>query len=155
MTGHHDRSAFASATPPLDDWLRQTAQQHQRRGLSKTFVAILDDEPGRILGYYALTACEVLTETLPDNLNRKSPRKIPAVRLGRLAVDRTVQGRGLGAHLLMDAISRSRRVLDHIGIHALFVDAKDEAAAAFYAKYGFRPLPGDPLMLVLPLVGLR
>ena len=155
MTGHHDRSAFASATPPLDDWLRQTAQQHQRRGLSKTFVAILDDEPGRILGYYALTACEVLTETLPDNLNRKLPRKIPAVRLGRLAVDRTVQGRGLGAHLLMDAISRSRRVLDHIGIHALFVDAKDEAAAAFYAKYGFRPLPGDPLMLVLPLVGLR
>jgi GNAT superfamily N-acetyltransferase len=152
LTGQHDRSAFASGSPPLDEWLRQTAQQHQRRGLSKAFVAVLDDQPARILGYYALTACEVLTAALPDDLARKLPRRIPAVRLGRLAVDRSIQGNGLGAHLLVDAIERSRRVLENIGVHALFVDAKDEAAAAFYRKYGFRALPDDALTLVLPLV---
>lgn len=154
MTGRHDRSAFESASAPLDDWLRRTAQQHQQRGISKTFVAISDDEPTRILGYYALTACEVLTAQLPQDLARKLPRNVPGIRLGRLAVDRTVQGQGLGEHLLMDALDRSRRVLEHIGIHALFVDAKDERAASFYLKYGFRPLPQDALTLVLPLARL-
>ena len=122
--------------------------------MSKTFVAVSDDEPARILGYYALTACEVLTEDLPEDLARKLPRKVPGIRLGRLAVDRSVQGQGLGEHLLVDAIDRSLRVLEHIGIHALFVDAKDERAAAFYRKYGFRRLPEDSLKLVLPLTGL-
>lgn len=154
LTGHHDRSAFASASPPLDAWLQQTAQQHQRRGLSRTFVAVQDEQPARILGYYALTACEVLTGVLPEDLSRRLPRRIPAVRLGRLAVDRSVQGQGLGALLLMDAIDRSRRVLEHIGVHALFVDAKDAAAASFYRKYGFRALPDLESTLVLPLGGI-
>ena len=154
MTGRHERSAFASASAPLDAWLRQTAQQHQRRGISKTFVAVTDEEPGRILGYYALSACEILTDELPAQLAGKLPRRVPGIRLGRLAVDRSVQGQGLGEHLLTDAIERARRVLEHIGVHALFVDAKDERAAAFYRKYGFRPLPDDSLKLVLPLAGL-
>ena len=135
-------------------WLRQTAQQHQRRGISKTFVAVADDEPSRILGFYALTACEVVSQDLPDDLAKRLPRKVPGIRLGRLAVDRTVQGQGLGELLLMDALDRARRVLEHVGVHALFVDAKDERAAAFYRKYGFRPLPEQPLQLVLVLAGL-
>ena len=135
-------------------WLRQTAQQHQRRGISKTFVAVADDEPSRILGFYALTACEVVSQDLPDDLAKRLPRKVPGIRLGRLAVDRTVQGQGLGALLLLDALDRARRVLEHVGVHALFVDAKDERAAAFYRKYGFRPLPEQPLQLVLVLAGL-
>ena len=154
LTGLHDRNAFASASAPLDDWLRKTAQQHQRRGISKTFVAVSGEEPARILGYYALTACEVLSEDLPTEIAKRLPLKVPGIRLGRLAVDRTVQGQGLGELLLMDAIDRSRRVLQHVGIHALFVDAKDERAAGFYRKYGFRPLPQDSLKLVLPLAGL-
>ena len=101
-----------------------------------------------------MTACEILTDELPEDLASKLPRKIPGIRLGRLAVDRSVQGQGLGEHLLMDAIERSRRVLEHIGVHALFVDAKDERAAAFYRKYGFRPLPDDSLKLVLPLAAV-
>lgn len=91
---------------------------------------------------------------MPEDLTKKLPRKVPGIRLGRLAVDRSVQGQGLGEHLLMDAIDRSRRVLEHINIHALFVDAKDERAAPFYRKYGFRTLPDDFLKLVLPLTGL-
>jgi len=154
LTGRHDRSAFESGSAQLDAWLRQTAQQHQRRGISKTFVAVADDAPSRILGFYALTACEVLTEALPPDLAKKLPRKIPGIRLGRLAVDRSMQGQGLGELLLVDAIARARRVLEHVGVHALFVDAKDEQAAAFYRQYSFRPLPSDPLRLVLPLAGL-
>lgn len=154
FTGRHDRSAFESGSAQLDAWLRQTAQQHQRRGISKTFVAVADDAPSRILGFYALTACEVLTEELPPDLAKKLPRKIPGIRLGRLAVDRSMQGQGLGELLLADAIQRAGRVLEHLGVHALFVDAKDEQAAAFYRKYSFRPLPSDPLRLVLPLAGL-
>lgn len=154
LTGRHDRNAFESASEPLDAWLRHTARQHQRRGISKTFVAVSDEEPTRILGFYALTACEILTDELPEDLAKKLPRKTPVIRLGRLAVNRSVQGQGLGEHLLMDAIERARLVLEHIGVHALVVDAKDERAAAFYAKYGFRPLPNDPLRLVLPLTGL-
>ena len=154
LTGRHDRSAFESGSAQLDVWLRQTAQQHQRRGISKTFVAVADDAPSRILGFYALTACEILAEDLPHDLAKKLPRKIPGIRLGRLAVDRSVQGQGLGELLLVDAIARARRVLEHVGVHALFVDAKDEQAAAFYRKYSFQPLPSDPLRLVLPLAGV-
>ena len=154
LTGRHDRSAFESASAQLDAWLRQSAQQHQRRGISKTFVAVAADAPSRIFGFYALTACEVLTAELPQVLAKKLPRKIPGIRLGRLAVDCSMQGQGLGELLLMDAIERARRVLEHVGVHALFVDAKDERAAAFYRKYAFQPLPSDPLRLVLPLAGL-
>jgi GNAT superfamily N-acetyltransferase len=154
LRGNHDRSRFDSGSGELDLWLRQTAQQHQRRGISKTFVAVAEDEPSRSLGFYALTACEVVSQDLPDDLAKRLPRKVPGIRLGRLAVDRTVQGQGLGELLLMDALDRARRVLEHIGVHALFVDAKDERAAAFYRKYGFRPLPEQPLQLVLVLAGL-
>jgi GNAT superfamily N-acetyltransferase len=154
LRGNHDRSRFDSGSGELDRWLRQTAQQHQRRGISKTFVAVAYDEPSRILGFYALTACEVVSQDLPDDLAKRLPRKVPGIRLGRLAVDRTVQGQGLGELLLIDALDRARRVLEHVGVHALFVDAKDERAAAFYRKYGFRPLPEQPLQLVLVLAGL-
>jgi GNAT superfamily N-acetyltransferase len=151
LTGRHERSAFESGSAQLDAWLRQIAQQHQKRGISKTFVAVADDAPSRILGYYALTACEILTEELPEDLAKKLPSQVPGVRLGRLAVDRSVQGQGLGELLLVDAITRTKLVLEHVGVHALFVDAKDKPAAGFYRKYGFRPLPSDPLRLVLPL----
>lgn len=151
LRGNHDRSRFDSGSVELDRWLRQTAQQHQKRGISKTFVAVVDDDPSRILGFYALTACEVVSQTLPAGLAKKLPRKVPGIRLGRLAVDRSVQGQGLGELLLMDAIDRALRVLEHVGVHALFVDAKDERAAGFYRKYGFRPLPDQPLALVLVL----
>jgi len=154
LAGRHDRRAFESGSAQLDAWLRQTAQQHQRRGISRTFVAVTHDAPSRILGFYALTVCEVVADELPEDLAKRLPRRVPAIRLGRLAVDRSVQGQGLGEHLLMDAISRAKLVLEHVGVHALFVDAKDAHAAAFYRKYGFRPLPSHPLTLVLVISGL-
>lgn len=123
MTARRDRRAFESASAQLDAWLRQTAQQHQRRGISKTFVAATEEAPSRILGFHALTVCEVVADELPEDLARKLPRRVPGIRLGRLAVDRSVQGQGLGELLLMDAIKRAKLVLEHVGVHALFVDA--------------------------------
>ena len=154
LSGRHNRSQFQSGSGDLDLWLRQTAQQHQKRGISKTFVAVDDAEPARVLGFYALTACEASTQEPPDELSRRLPRKVPGIRLGRLAVDRATQGQGLGELLLLDAIRRSRWVLEHVGVHALFVDAKDAKAAAFYRKYGFRSRPDQPLRLVVVLAGI-
>lgn len=154
LSGRYDRRAFESGSEPLDTWLRETAQQHQRRGLSKTFVATSDDAPTRILGFYALTACEVVSDDLPEEMAKRLPRRVPGLRLGRLAVDRSVQGQGLGELLLVNAIERSRTVLEQVGVFALFVDAKDNRAAAFYRKYGFRPLPAQTPTLVLPLAGV-
>src|SRR5438094_7992674 len=106
LTGRHDRRAFESGSEPLDTWLREIAQQHQRRGLSKTFVATSAEAPTRILGFYALTACEVMSAELPEEMAKRLPRTIPGLRLGRLAVDRSVQGQGLGELLLVNAIDR-------------------------------------------------
>jgi GNAT superfamily N-acetyltransferase len=154
LTGRHNRGAFESGSAQLDVWLRQTAQQHQSKGVSKTFVAVTDDAPSRILGFYALTVCEVVAQDLPEDLAKKLPRRVPGIRLGRLAVDRSMQGQRLGELLLVDAIKRAKLVLEHVGVHALFVDAKDDQAAAFYRKYGFRPLPNDPHTLVLVVAAL-
>ncbi len=154
LTGRHNRGAFESGSAQLDVWLRQTAQQHQNKGISKTLVAVTDDAPSRILGFYALTVCEVVAQDLPEDLAKKLPRRVPGIRLGRLAVDRSMQGQRLGELLLVDAIKRAKLVLEHVGVHALFVDAKDDQAAAFYRKYGFRPLPNDPHTLVLVVAGL-
>ena len=154
LTGRHNRGAFESGSAQLDVWLRQTAQQHQSRGTSKTFVAVTDDAPSRILGFYALTVCEVVAQDLPEDLAKKLPRCVPGIRLGRLAVDRSMQGQRLGELLLVDAIKRAKLVLEHVGVHALFLDAKVDQAAAFYRKYGFRPLPNDPHTLVLVVAGL-
>lgn len=155
LSGNHDRKRFECGSAALDLWLHHTARQHQRRGISRTFVAVTQDAPTRVLAYYALTVCEVVTQDLPENGARRLPNKIPGVRLGRLAVDRSMQGQGLGKLLLMDAIDRAQKVLEHVGVHALFVDAKDDGAASFYRKYGFQAFPDAPLQLVLVLKASR
>ncbi|MDP1956752.1 MAG: GNAT family N-acetyltransferase, partial [Rhodocyclaceae bacterium] len=96
LTGSHDRQAFDCGRQELNDWLRQVARQHQDKGLSKTFVAIREELPARICGYYALTLAEIENRHLPEDWRKKLPRRIPGVRLGRLAVDKECRGKGLG-----------------------------------------------------------
>jgi hypothetical protein len=91
LTGSHDRSGFDCGHHGLDDWLRKVAGQHQKKGLSRTFVAILEQNPARICGYYALTLSELENRHLPPVWSKKLPRRNPGVRLGRLAVDRSFQ----------------------------------------------------------------
>jgi GNAT superfamily N-acetyltransferase len=131
--------------------LAQTARQHQQKDISQTFVAVEPERPGTILGFYALSACELGTADLPAQLVAKLPGRIPAVRLGRLAVARSVQRQGLGKLLLVDAIKRVCGVREQIGVFALFVDAKDEEAVTFYARFGFTSLPQATRTMVLPL----
>ena len=155
LTGSHDRQAFDCGRMELNAWLRQVANRHQKKGLSKTFVAVREDDPTRIGAYYALTLAELDSHHLPDAWRKKMPRRAPGVRLGRLAVDLRLQGKGLGEMLLVDALTRAQRVYMEAGGIGLFVDAIDEQAANFYKRYGFEAAPDQPLLLFLPVQSLR
>ncbi|MHB0983466.1 MAG: GNAT family N-acetyltransferase [Thiobacillus sp.] len=149
LTGSHDRRGFDCGRPELNDWLRQVARQHQDKGLSKTFVASREALPDRICGYYALTLAELENRHLPEAWRKKLPRRIPGVRLGRLAVDGQYQGKGLGELLLIDALTRTRRIVTEAGGIGLFVDAIDEQAAGYYRRFGFVASPDNSLLLFL------
>ena len=151
LTGDHDRQGFDCGRSELNDWLRQVARQHQDKGLSKTFVAVQEEAPASICGYYALTLTEIDHRHLPDVLRKKLPQRIPGIRLGRLAVDQRYQGKKLGELLLVDALMRAQRIHQEAGVVGLFVDALDESAAGFYRHFGFLPAPDNPLMLVFPV----
>lgn len=149
--GRQQRTAFDCGQPMLNDWLRHRAGQYDRKGLARTFVAV---EPGEnlVLGYYALSNHRVVYETLSEDETKGLPSiDIPVVLLGRLAVDRAIQGQGLGECLLIDALRRAVQIAEHIGIRAIEVEAIDESARKFYLKYGFKSLRDDPRHLYLPL----
>lgn len=149
LAGDHDRQGFDCGRQELNDWLRQVARQHQDKGLSKTFVAIREEAPTRICGYYALTLAELEPRHLPETWRKKLPRRIPGVRLGRLAVDSQYQGKGLGELLLINALTRAQRIYAEAGGIGLFVDALDEQAAGYYRNFGFTETPDNPLLLFL------
>lgn len=151
LAGDHDRQGFDCGRQELNNWLRQVARQHQDKGLSKIFVAVREEAPDRICGYYALTLAELENRHLPEVWRRKLPRRIPGVRLGRLAVDRQYQGKGLGEMLLVDALTRAQRIYAEAGGIGLFVDALDEQAAGYYLNFGFEASPDNPLLLFLPV----
>jgi GNAT superfamily N-acetyltransferase len=161
LTGRHDRNGFDCGVEPLNQWLRQTALQHQGKGVSRTFVAVPADaaasesemaaQAGGILGFYALTSAFVLTEDLPAAQAKRYPRQIPVTRLGRLALRYDMQGQGLGKLLLADAVSRARAAAQAVGSAGLIVDAKNPAAARFYQRYGFTAATDPPLKLFLSL----
>jgi GNAT superfamily N-acetyltransferase len=151
LTGNHDRQSFDCGRAELNNWLRQVARQHQDKGLSKTFVAMHDEAPAFICGFYALTLTEIDRRFLPDAYQKKLPQRIPGVRLGRLAVDLHYQKKGLGELLLVDAISRARRIHQDAGVVGLFVDAIDDYASGFYRHYGFLSIPDNPLLLAYPI----
>jgi GNAT superfamily N-acetyltransferase len=149
LTGSHKKQDFDCGDPSLNHWLQQVARQHQDKGLSKTFVATLEENSTQVCGYYALTLAELDSQHLPQAWRKKMPRRIPGVRLGRLAVNARYQGKGLGELLLVDALSRAARIYREAGGIGLFVDALDERAAQFYQRFGFAAAPDNPLLLFL------
>lgn len=151
LQDHHDIEAFACGSEALDLWLQRTAKQHLRKGISRTYVAIPDELPSQVWGFYSLTVGEAESPALPVSVAKGLPRKLPIVLLGRLGVSQGRQGQGIGSLLLVDAMQRTLRVSAEVGIAALLVDAKDRQAAAFYAHFGFQALPETPHRLVLPL----
>ena len=148
-----DRSSFESGVAPLDRYFRNQVSQDIKRRVTACFVAT--DAHGQIAGYYTLASASVLLADLPEALVKKLPRypSVPAVRMGRLAVDQSFKGKGLGAALLADALRRA--VNAEIAAYAFVVDAKDEDAASFYAHHGFMALPDQPLCMFMALATVR
>jgi ribosomal protein S18 acetylase RimI-like enzyme len=145
----HDRIAFRSESEPLNRYLREQVTQDIRRRVAACFVALTDEQ--QIAGYYTLASASLRLSDLPANIGKKLPRypTVPAVRMGRLAVDVAFKGKGLGGALLADALDRAAR--SEIAVFALVVDAKDAVAAAFYLHHGLIALPDSLLTLFLPL----
>jgi GNAT superfamily N-acetyltransferase len=148
----HDRERFGCGSPDLDEYLRRYARQNHESGGAKTFVAVRADKPSRILGFYTISPGAVEFAAVPATLTRKLGRyDVPVFRLGRLAVDRSMHGQGLGGELLLAAGARALAVAAEVGGVALVIDAKDEKAARWYKRFGALPLLDDPLKLILPL----
>jgi GNAT superfamily N-acetyltransferase len=148
----HDRQGFECGVPALDEYLHRFAEQHRRRGISSVFVLTDSAQPERILGYYTLSAAAVDGLRLSEAERKKLPRyPVPCFRMGRLACRSDQQGRVLGKVLLGCAVDRCLKARQQVAAYALIVDAKDDAAKAFYLHFGFKALLDVKLTLYLPL----
>jgi predicted N-acetyltransferase YhbS len=152
LAGHHDTEAFASGAENLDAWLKRRALKNQATGASRTFVAC---EGQRVVAYYALASSAIAGDEAPGRFRRNMPDPIPVAILGRLAVDRSFQGKGLGRALVRDAAHRVIQAADTIGIRGLIVLALSVEAKAFYEHVGFDPSPLDPMTLMITLADLK
>ncbi len=144
----HDLAAFDSGGPVLDDWLRRRALRNQESGASRTYVICSE---GCVVGYYALAAGAVAQAEASGRIQRNIPDPIPAMVLGRLAVDTRMQRRDLGRALLRDAILRTMQAAELAGIRAILVHAISDDASQFYERCGFQPSPVDPMTLMITL----
>lgn len=135
----HQRDLFSCGEPSLDRYLKQQAMQHHRAGISTTHVLLSVEQPDVILGYYSLSAAQLLLTDLQEADRRRLPAyPVPAIRMGRLAVDVNARRRGHGEYLLGSAVNRCLELRRELGVRVLLVDALHEQAAAFYRGYGFR-----------------
>lgn len=150
LSARHDRAAFACGVEPLDRYLREQAGQDVKRRVANCFVAGSGGSHV-VSGYYTLAAASIPVTEIPSELSRRLPRYplLPAALIGRLAVDLRYARRSLGSALLYDAIARAMRA--DTAVYAIVVDAKDETAATFYARFGFRRFASRPLGLFLPV----
>jgi GNAT superfamily N-acetyltransferase len=140
---------------PLDDFIRALVSHCEKRNPGRTYVAVRAGER-RVLGYYTLSSGSVSFQNLPASPAKKLPKHpVPVILLARLAVDASVQGQGLGAALLTDALACCFYLAGKISVHAVEVDAIDDAARSFYETYGFVPLLDNPLHLYLPIATVR
>jgi ribosomal protein S18 acetylase RimI-like enzyme len=153
LTKHHDRDGFDCGSEPLNLFLKQTACQHAERGILRTFVLVEESatDPKPIAGFFTLSLCQVLSESLPKTAAKKLPRNAGGIRLGRLAVSTARQRQGLGKILLGEALKKFDKIFRGAGGIGLFVDAKDQAAKNFYEQFGFVPRPSNDLELFLPV----
>ena len=153
LTIQHDAANFDCGHTGLNTFIGLHALPGQRANISQTYVAVVDTT---IVGYHTLVVGDVAYEDAPERLAKGLPRHpVPIILLARLAVDKTWQGKGLGAALVSDAMRRTLQVADIVGVRALLVHAKDEEAKSFYAYLGFEPFPGEPLTLYRLLKDLR
>jgi GNAT superfamily N-acetyltransferase len=152
ITEGHDLVSFDSGEPSLDHWLQTRALRNQQSGASRTYVLC---ENNRVRAFYSLASSSVEAAAVSGRFRRNMPDPIPVVVLGRLAVDRTLQGQGIGRLLVRDAALRVSRAAETIGIRGILVHAISATAASFYKNVGFVPSALNPMTLVITLTDLR
>jgi GNAT superfamily N-acetyltransferase len=146
LTPEHDVNAFDSGVPALDEWLKRRALNNEKAHASRTYVVTA---AGRAVGYYALANGAVALSDAPGRVRRNMPDPIPVMVIGRLAVDREYQGRGIAGGLLRDAILRTIQAAEIAGIRAILVHAISEEARRFYLRHGFVESPVAPMTLMI------
>jgi predicted GNAT family N-acyltransferase len=152
----HNRTKFDCGNEELNQYLRKYAKQNDQKGISKTYVATKPPSSPTIDGYYTISTSTITFTSLPEDIARKLPNyPIPAILIGRLAVDLNCQGEGLGEELLVNALNRIVQISEEVGIYAVRVDAIDERAKQFYLKYEFISFVDQPLSLFLALKTIR
>jgi GNAT superfamily N-acetyltransferase len=150
LTADHQLDDFVCGVDSLDDWLKRRAYPNQVNGASRSYVVT---EGKRVVGYYCLASGALQLSDTPSALRRNMPNPVPVAILGRLAVDKSYQGRGLGVALLQDAVVRTAQAAGILGIRGLLVHALSIEAKIFYEHYGFVASPTQPMTLILSLKG--
>jgi len=152
LDGSVDKDNFDCGVLELNEYLKKYARQNHRKGVATTFVAIANMENRNVVAYYSVSMAEIQRDLLPENYRRGLPGyPLPAMRIGKLAVNSSVQGQGVGKALLMECFKKAVSLSSEIGIFAITVDAFNDEAKAFYLKYGFIPLEGNLLSLFIPM----
>jgi GNAT superfamily N-acetyltransferase len=146
--GDHNLAEFDSGNAELDEWLRSHARTATGQG-TRTYVLVDDD--GSVVGYFAVAPHLLVRDDAPPRLARGAPHQIPAILLAKLALDSSVQGRGLGADLLVHALDTIITAARRAGGRVVLVDAIDEDARTFYEHHDFQQLPGQRQRLVMKL----
>jgi GNAT superfamily N-acetyltransferase len=146
LSAAHSLSEFDSGEPVLDDWLRRRALNNEGSGALRTYVVCVGR---KVLGYYALSAGAIAHTHAPGRIKRNMPDPIPVIVLGRLAVDKAAQAKGVGTGLLRDAVLRTLHASEIAGVRAILVHAISEDAKRFYEKYGFVASPVDPMTVMI------
>ena len=152
LSDAHDLGAFSSGVASLDDWLRRRARANQISGASRTYVVT---DAGKVIGYYALASGGIAVAQSSGRFRRNMPDPVPVAVLGRLAVDQSWHGRGLGRAMFRDCALRVAQAADLIGVRGILVHAISEDARAFYHALGFDPSPTDPMTLMVTLKDIQ
>lgn len=146
----HYVTGFDSGETTVDSWLKSTARFSQTENLAQTFV--IANERNQVIGYYALCSAAIHRNELAKSLKKHGfPAMIPLILLARLGVDKSLQGKGIGAKLLADAFSRCLSVSNNIAVHGVLVHALNDALKGYYRAYGFIDLPNLPNSMILPM----
>lgn len=145
----HDLDAFTCGHPSLDTWLHEHAHRATRQG-TRTYL-LIEDETEAVDGYFAIAPHIIEREEAPRRIGRGAPRQIPAILLAKLALHERLHGQGLGAELLIHALTTIVTAARSAGGRVLIVDAIDDNAANFYRAYDFQPTPNDEHRLILKL----
>jgi len=154
LTSEHSLEGFDCGEPALNDWFTRRALGNQASGTSRTWV-VTDEPAGMVVAYYASSTASVMRAAAPRRIARDQPTELPAILLGRLAVDSRHQGKGFAGAMLKHFTTKAIEVSENVGVRLLLVHAKNDHAKAFYQHFGFIESPVDALTLMMLLPANR